>query len=375
MRFLDLCAGIGGFSLGLERAGMNCAGQVEIDPFCTKVLEKHWPQVPRWKDISNAQEYSEYPAVDLVCGGYPCQPFSHAGKRQGAADDRHLWPNVFAIVQQLRPAWCLFENVAGHVSLGLDEVLSNLESIGYACQALVIPACSVDAPHRRDRVWILAHAECAERRPPESGGHDADRNIAQRQETTSGVGASGAHGRGEVLADAESFSVRTGLRLPEQTGDGRGQSGDGSSEVSLFPESTSFRRGEGRSESEGLKRQARTGGNSGNVSHPDGAGRNRGQKTEGLQARRIVGGESERVDSDAHIAGCKKLDTATITKGSGFRAGTLDPVGCFWPAEPDVGRVAHGIPRRVDRLKSLGNAVVPPLVEAIGLAIMAADYR
>jgi len=157
MRFLDLCAGIGGFSLGLERAGMTCAGQVEIDPFCIKVLEKHWPHVPRWKDVKNEHEYDEYPAVDLVCGGYPCQPFSHAGKRRGAEDDRPLWPYVFKVVQRLRPTWCLFENVAGHVTLGLDEVLADLESENYSCQPLIIPACSVDAPHIRKRVWILAH--------------------------------------------------------------------------------------------------------------------------------------------------------------------------------------------------------------------------
>ena len=160
MIFLDLCAGIGGFSLGLEWAGMTCAGQVEIDPFCTKVLERHWPHVPRWKDIKNEREYDEYPAVDLVCGGYPCQPFSHAGKRRGAEDDRHLWPYVFKVVQRLRPAWCLFENVAGHVTLGLDEVLADLEDEGYACQALVVPACSVGAWHQRERLWIVAYTDC-----------------------------------------------------------------------------------------------------------------------------------------------------------------------------------------------------------------------
>lgn len=158
MTFLDLCAGIGGFSLGLEWAGMKCAGQVEIEPFCNRVLEKHWPNVSRWLDIKKESDYAEYPAVDLVCGGYPCQPFSYAGKRKGTEDDRHLWPYVFKVVQTLRPAWCLFENVAGHVSLGLDQVLSDLESEAYTCQPLVIPACAVDASHRRDRVWIIANS-------------------------------------------------------------------------------------------------------------------------------------------------------------------------------------------------------------------------
>jgi len=157
MRFLDVCAGIGGFSLGLERAGMTCAGQVEIDDYCNRVLGKHWPDVSRWRDLKTL-DCTQLPAVDLICGGYPCQPFSLAGKRRGAEDDRHLWPHLFAVVSALRPAWCLFENVAGHISMGLDAVLSDLERGGYAAQPLVIPACAVDAPHRRDRVWVIANA-------------------------------------------------------------------------------------------------------------------------------------------------------------------------------------------------------------------------
>lgn len=157
MTFLDLCAGIGGFSLGLERAGMTCAGQVEIDDYCNRILEKHWPHVPRWGDITTLAP-SVLPAVDLICGGYPCQPFSLAGKRQGAGDDRHLWPCIRTIVAHVRPTWCLFENVAGHVSMGLDAVLSDLGRLGYASGPFVIPACAVGAVHRRDRVWIVAHA-------------------------------------------------------------------------------------------------------------------------------------------------------------------------------------------------------------------------
>ena len=156
MTFLDLCAGIGGFSLGLERAGMTCKGQVEIDGFCNKVLAKHWPDVPRWKDIK-ALNIANLPPVDLICGGYPCQPFSCAGERRGADDDRHLWPYFLRIIKILVPAWCFFENVAGHVTLGLDQVLSDLESVGYTAWPVIVPAVAVDALHRRDRVWIIAH--------------------------------------------------------------------------------------------------------------------------------------------------------------------------------------------------------------------------
>lgn len=265
MKFLDLCAGIGGFSLGLERAGMTCAGQVEIDPFCIKVLEKHWPHVPRWKDLKNEHEYSEYPAVDLVCGGYPCQPFSYAGKREGEEDDRHLWPYVFKVVQRLRPSWCLFENVVGHVTLGLDTVLSDLEGEAYSCQPLVIPACSVDAPHIRKRVWILAHTD----RPRFNG------------------------------------------RIPPA----------------------------------------------------------------GRKAGRVACGSGERVDTNPDSAGRQELDTPALAAGPRLDTGLSDTGGNFWAIEPDVGRVGYGIPYRMDKLKSLGNAVVPILVEQIGLAIVATHYQ
>ena len=237
MKFLDLCAGIGGFSLGLERAGMTCAGQVEIDPFCLRVLEKHWPTVPRWKDVKDESILEQLPAVDLVCGGYPCQPFSVAGKRRGADDDRHLWPYVLGIVQRLRPAWCLFENVAGHVTMGLDVVLSDLEEAGYACRPLVVPAVAIGAPHRRDRLWILAHTS------------------------------------------------RTGFAEPRI--------------------------------------------------HPS------PQYSE-------VQGEREGIEPFA-IHG--------------------------WPAESGLVRVVHGVPHRVDRVKALGNAVVPDVVEVIGLAIRQAHKQ
>lgn len=201
LTFLDLCAGIGGISLGLTRAGMTCVGQVEIDEYCNNILRRHWPDVPRWRDITKV-EPAELPRAILIAGGYPCQPFSVAGKRQGAGDNRHLWPFVVRIVAYHRPAWCLFENVAGHVSLGLDAVCSDLEGLGYACGPLVVPACAVDAPHRRDRVWSLAHAGRARWRASEPAGDVAHRAPAGRPQTSGGPGASGAHGRARLLAHA-----------------------------------------------------------------------------------------------------------------------------------------------------------------------------
>lgn len=158
MKFISLFAGIGGFDLGFERAGMQCVAQVEIDPFCQKVLAKHWPDVPRYGDIRNVGKHN-LPEADVICGGFPCQPFSIAGKRRGKNDNRHLWPEMFRVIQEVKPSWVVGENVANFVNMALEQSIFDLESIGYEVQSFIIPACAVNAPHQRDRVWIIANAK------------------------------------------------------------------------------------------------------------------------------------------------------------------------------------------------------------------------
>ncbi len=158
MRFGSLFSGIGGFDLGLERAGMECAWQVEIDEYCLKVLAKHWPSVSRYTDVRECGRDNLEP-VDLICGGFPCQPYSVAGKRRGAADDRNLWPEFLRIVRELRPAWIVGENVPGIVPMYLDTVLSDLEGEAYTCWTFNIPACAFDAPHRRERIFVVGYTE------------------------------------------------------------------------------------------------------------------------------------------------------------------------------------------------------------------------
>jgi DNA (cytosine-5)-methyltransferase 1 len=159
MKFISLFAGIGGFDLGLERAGMQCIGQVEYNPFCQRVLKKHWPHVKLVGDIHDVTADS-FGAAELICGGFPCQPFSVAGNRKGAEDDRFLWPEMLRVIQAYRPTWIVGENVTGIINMELDNVLSQLESNGYTVQTFIIPACAVDAKHRRDRVWIVAYSQC-----------------------------------------------------------------------------------------------------------------------------------------------------------------------------------------------------------------------
>ena len=188
MKVLDLFSGIGGFSVGLERAGFETVAFCEIEPYCRGVLKKHWPEIPIYGDVrtlTGEQLRADGIVPTVIVGGYPCQPFSLAGVRRGEKDDRHLWPEVRRLVAEIRPAWCIFENVAGHITMGLDEVLSDLEAEDYAARPFVIPACGVDAPHRRDRVWIVAknvgdtggqYGGCSKSRQAERG-LDLERHI------------------------------------------------------------------------------------------------------------------------------------------------------------------------------------------------------
>lgn len=183
MNVVDLFSGIGGFSLGFERAGMRTIAFCEIEPFCRKILRKHWPDVPIFEDVRELHAEDLPEPVDLVCGGYPCQPFSVAGKRRGAEDDRHLWPEIVRLIRELdvaenKPAWCLFENVAGHISMGLDTVLSDLEAEGYTAWPLVIPACAINALHRRDRVLVLAYDSSAGRKERDTTAKPSDKGHA-----------------------------------------------------------------------------------------------------------------------------------------------------------------------------------------------------
>lgn len=157
---LSLFSGIGGLDLAAEMAGFRTVGQCEWADYPTKVLEKHWPNIPRWRDIRTLTGESFYEktgmrTVDVISGGFPCQPFSVAGKRRGKEDDRYLWPEMLRVISELRPSWVVGENVAGIVNMALDQVYSDLENQGYTVQAFIIPACAVDAPHRRDRVCIV----------------------------------------------------------------------------------------------------------------------------------------------------------------------------------------------------------------------------
>ncbi len=282
MRHIDLFSGIGGFALA---ASWVWGDEHEIVTFCEKeefprkVLKKHWPDVPCVKDIHNFKG-DDYGAVDLITGGFPCQPFSVAGKQRGAEDDRYLWPETLRVLQENKPRWFIGENVPGIINMALDDVLSSLESEGYETETLIIPACAVNAPHRRNRVWIVAYStrECSH------GGRNAGK--ARRNEF--------ADSRSDV-ADTES------IRLQRHR-------------ASRVKKSNS--------------RQPQT----------------------QLKGRFSFMGDSE----------CVGLDRKPWR-----RPGAQLADGCGWSIEPAVGRVANGIPGRMDRLRGLGNAIVPQVAAVI----------
>jgi DNA (cytosine-5)-methyltransferase 1 len=163
--FGSLFSGIGGFDLGLERAGMKCVWQVEIDPFCRQVLAKHWPHVRRWDDVRTFPPEGDNDNalrrqyVDLICGGFPCQPLSLAGRLKGENDERFLWPDFARIIRILGPRYVLVENVPGVLSHGLGRLLRDLAKIGYDAVWAVLSACSMGAPHTRERVFVLGNSQ------------------------------------------------------------------------------------------------------------------------------------------------------------------------------------------------------------------------
>lgn len=163
MKQLELFAGIGGFGLAGHWAGIETVCQVEIDPFCRRVLEKNFPHAYRHDDIHTFDGRPWRGSVDIVSGGFPCQPYSHAGQRKGNDDDRALWPQMFRVIREIRPTWVVGENVAGLITMDggrvFDGIVTDLEDADYTVEAFVIPACAVGAPHRRDRVWIVAHRD------------------------------------------------------------------------------------------------------------------------------------------------------------------------------------------------------------------------
>ena len=236
---LDLFSGIGGFAIAAKWNGFRTVGFCDNEPYAQAVLRKHWPDVPIHSDIREVRG-DLYAGITLLTGGFPCQPFSVAGKQRGKADDRYLWPEMLRVIREARPSWIIGENVAGIVNMALDQVHIDLEAEGYEVESIIIPACGVDAPHRRDRVWIVAHAKGGERGRLQK---QISKKGSQSCDQLSGIpsGLSGEFFPSNV-ADAESIAIqrqRTGWIEKSQPHEREGlfvRESEGSKQAQWLPE-------------------------------------------------------------------------------------------------------------------------------------------
>jgi DNA-cytosine methyltransferase len=480
IKILDICSGIGGFSLGLEATGgFDTVAFCEFDDFCCKVLNKHWPNVPIYKDLKEIGNDPEriIQEFDLICGGIPCQPFSLAGKQKGKEDDRHLWPYMYAIVKSKKPTWVIVENVGGFVNVALDDVCLDLETQGYATQSFIIPACSVEAPHKRDRIWILGKytsefekplVDTDSIRPHEhkTTEEESSRRGSETSTTTTSNDVANAQSNGEdgVLRTTEPKHDQGDTRMESfSSSDGRSERGisqDVADPKLVSSDSISDSGSNTKTESEQGQKTGNLDRSSGRQDVPNASS----QRLEGHRGEHGLRGTSQeeqtsRSSEEQDVPNPKELRNYEHDNGErtqqdrehrvsqqprgerGFEGtkqdvGNTDNLGSLlsphetkregstsrhregelergssdvandgrqgsagqghtqselggvadgiptrldghlgFEREPNIPRVATGIPDRVNRLKALGNSIVPQIVYNIGLAILEEEKR
>jgi len=348
MRLLDLFSGIGGFSYAAETliGGYETVAFCEMDKFCQKILKKHWPQVPIFDDVRTI-DAARLGRIDIVTGGYPCQPFSQAGRRQGEEDERHLWPEMLRIIKSCQPRYVLAENVAGHVTMGLDQVLTDLEDQGYTTRAIIVPACAKNAPHRRDRVWIIGQNV-------DDSNDSTDR--AKRGKT-----------RKEDSLQKEYRQARFSWFSDRTSDDSEPMA---NSEIKQSNESTNNTRVSKQKQGEFRGSGCRE-----NVANTD---------KERIYATKASGnnGENIKESNDKYIGGCNPVCRGEIlqrNRKSEQRVGDMaDGISRgllrHFDREPEhIPRVTKGEKDRAKKLKALGNSIVPQVAAEILLAIRVSE--
>ena len=359
LKHLDLCSGIGGFAFGFQQANLSePMAFCDTDKFCHKVLNKNFPGIPIFNDVKEIADdptrfISERP--DIITGGYPCQAFSTSGKRLGTEDPRYIFPYLHRIIEQTRPSYCVFENVYGHISLGLDEVLFQMESINYHTRTFVFPSSAIGARHKRDRLWII----CRNLGDPDNYGFPSTKKCRGNEEITTDAqkgkekteqleGASRSEDNGNV-SNSNNEGIRTRIRgtdhdVQKESGEGRTDR----SRSSSHDERSNFKTTEnGRVE----------------ISNTElGTEETQLQRQQSILREKIEGRQTNRSDT-------QNLSDRGRCKTKLRLGGMVDGVS-YWLDEPrGVPRITIDQQDRANRLKALGNAIVPFNAKLIGLAI------
>jgi DNA (cytosine-5)-methyltransferase 1 len=349
---LSLFSEIGGLDLAAEAAGFITVGQCEWADYPTKVLEKHWPDVPRWRDIRTLTGENFYArtglrTVDVISGGFPCQPFSVAGKQKGKGDDRYLWPEMLRVIRELTPRCVVGENVPGILRIAAGDVVADLEREGYDVVVFNFEAAAVGAPHRRDRVAFVGYAKHDGSSGNEITGGDGTDRCRREKRTNAPIESAGAGRRvcDANVADAESEQRDRDEQSSQQAGR------DGFTDCCETMADSMCNGSKTRAADQERREE-------GNTAEPIDSG---ADMADTVFVRRKESGYASQIRCYADEERAAFTEDRNVPR---IRSGSE-----WWATEPDVGRVAHGIPNRVDRLKCLGNAVVPqqfyPIFKAI----------
>ena len=367
LKVLDLFSGIGGFSLALESTGhFQTIGFVENDEYCQAVLQHHFPEVPILGDIKNVTKETVPTRPDVICGGFPCQPFSVAGDQRAKDDPRHLWPEMLRIIKEQKPTWVVGENVSGLVKLGLDEILDEMEDQGYSTRTFNIPAFSVGAPHQRQRLWIIGHLGD----PEHNGSPTPERQrglLKQPEEPKKQISiweSEGTSGASRDVANPDNERVRSRIGgddfdYEEESGEG-GIDGEGSAGDDEWYDTSP-------TQDEGV-----------DVANPESFKSREQTERQGRE-------NTARRSDDSRGTKTQRTETVTDTNGKGLqgqrkkyklpKSKRKREIGgsSWWDVEPNVGRVAYGVPDRVFKLRALGNSIIPQIAQKIGYAIIEAE--
>jgi len=405
MNHLDLFSGIGGFSYAAQQIWKddhNIIAFVEKDKYCQRVLKKHWPNIPiiddvrgfnyeKFTDVSNTEStdgktskntegWSQMQSgrgscrsgtakIDLLTGGFPCQPFSVAGKRKGKADDRYLWPEMLRVIQEAKPRWIIGENVPGIINMGLETTVLDLEGEGYEVELLVLSACGIGSWHKRDRVWIVAHSNSNASSSPEYRGNVEETEKEERvwkehrsSGNTTGTGNDvrrQTNKRHEAVSDVSDTESKGSLSTNEP--------GTYNKEFTGVDINKKEIRSEVRSNTSRCGEQD---GKEGDVSDTD------TERLQGAKFHETYHGKTETQHPTPKCleeeGDCRPVKPKLGDMADGLSA-QLGKLGVMWDSEPDIPRVAIGIKDRVKKLKALGNAIVPQCVMPIMWAIREID--